>query len=293
VLVDGTAKCWGYNSSGQLGDGTTTNSNVPLTVSGISGAVLVNGGYRSTCVMLVDGTAKCWGLNGYGQVGDGTTTNPRTTPVLVSKGITAIGTATSNNGVGSTSLLIAKPPNTVTNTVMLAGITTRGSITITTPSGWTLLESHLVGAVGQSTYYRVATSADDSVTDYTWTMTSSKASGVIISYENVDPAAPVITSDGLATGASTTITGPTLTTSETVFQSVIFYGIASDDPITAPAGYGTVDEDASTGGSTTTRTRTMAVQKRYTTSGATGAITATLGTARDNVGQHVLLKTAP
>jgi alpha-tubulin suppressor-like RCC1 family protein len=84
VLADGTARCWGWNGSGELGDGTTTERHAPVDVSGISTATAIDAGsMMHTCGLLADHTARCWGLNDYGQLGDGTTTN-RLTPVAVS-----------------------------------------------------------------------------------------------------------------------------------------------------------------------------------------------------------------
>jgi alpha-tubulin suppressor-like RCC1 family protein len=82
VVGDGTARCWGANFSGQLGDGTTTSSSTPVTVKGLSNAVAVSTGAISACALLADGTARCWGHNEDGQLGDGTTTRSLT-PVTV------------------------------------------------------------------------------------------------------------------------------------------------------------------------------------------------------------------
>ena len=79
---DHTVWCWGDNSSGQLGDGSTTERHQPVRVAGLATANQIAARSSQTCALLVDGTVSCWGNNFYGELGDGTTTN-RSTPVRV------------------------------------------------------------------------------------------------------------------------------------------------------------------------------------------------------------------
>jgi alpha-tubulin suppressor-like RCC1 family protein len=79
------AYCWGGNTFGQLGNGTTTHSVVPVAVLGGLRFRHVNVGYDHTCGLTTDNLAYCWGLNMWGQIGDGTkgSDNWRTIPTAV------------------------------------------------------------------------------------------------------------------------------------------------------------------------------------------------------------------
>ena len=78
---DGTVWAWGPNGSGQLGNGTTTNSNVPVQVTapGFAGIVAIAASGSSSYAIDGAGRVWVWGANFAGQLGDGTTTD-RPTP---------------------------------------------------------------------------------------------------------------------------------------------------------------------------------------------------------------------
>ena len=99
-------KCWGRNSDGQVGDGTTTNRSTPVDVVDLtSGVVAVSAGDFHTCAVTTptDGL-KCWGSNSGiaeqgiagGQLGDGTTTD-RTTPLDVSSLTSGVAAVSAGN----------------------------------------------------------------------------------------------------------------------------------------------------------------------------------------------------
>jgi alpha-tubulin suppressor-like RCC1 family protein len=101
LLGDGSVRCWGANTRGQLGDGTSTDRSV-ITDPGVASAVQVTASRRTTCrfdrpyavdcepsgddhtcAVLADRSVRCWGRNDRGQIGDGTTMD-RPSPTVAS-----------------------------------------------------------------------------------------------------------------------------------------------------------------------------------------------------------------
>lgn len=92
ITTGKTVKCWGENSSGQLGNGTTTDSTVPAQVKDSTGnSVLadvtdISLGKSHACarVSAASGVSiQCWGSNAYGQIGNDSLLN-RALPTVVS-----------------------------------------------------------------------------------------------------------------------------------------------------------------------------------------------------------------
>jgi alpha-tubulin suppressor-like RCC1 family protein len=81
----GNILAWGQNDYGQLGDGSTTNSPVPVAVDLPAGtrATAIAAGYTQSLAVTSTGSVLAWGYNAHGELGDGTIGAPSATPVPV------------------------------------------------------------------------------------------------------------------------------------------------------------------------------------------------------------------
>ena len=70
-LRDGTMRCWGSASQGQIGDGENSGNAVTTPSIALAGASGIAAGYDHVCASISDGTVRCWGENNVGQLGDG------------------------------------------------------------------------------------------------------------------------------------------------------------------------------------------------------------------------------
>lgn len=151
VVRAGDGFAWGGNTSGQLGDGTTTSTATPIRMDLPKGnqVLQIAGGYRHGLALLSDGSVYAWGDNSHGDLGNDSTTESDTpvqvslpdgvVPVSVAAGVAASAVVTSdgdvyawgaNNagqlGIGSTTdahvpTLVHLPSGTVVTTVSLGG----------------------------------------------------------------------------------------------------------------------------------------------------------------------------
>ncbi|HSN50195.1 MAG TPA: hypothetical protein VLR52_03110, partial [Bacteroidales bacterium] len=69
VCDDNTVRAWGSNAFGQLGNGSTTDSNIPVSVSALTGIISVSCGDRHSLALKDDGTIWAWGDNSNGALG--------------------------------------------------------------------------------------------------------------------------------------------------------------------------------------------------------------------------------
>ena len=96
LCSDGTVMAWGLNSSGQLGDNSTTERDVPVAVNtalGVSAlfgktVVAVSAGLRHSLALCSDGAVAAWGHGYYGELGEGTVAQ-HSAPVAVDTGTTS------------------------------------------------------------------------------------------------------------------------------------------------------------------------------------------------------------
>jgi len=104
LLKDRTVKCWGFNSSGQLGDGTFAIRSAPVSVNGLTGVLALTAGDLHTCALTTSGV-KCWGDNSNGRLGIGGSSSPKPTAQNVDVGGSTVTALTA--GIAHTCALLA------------------------------------------------------------------------------------------------------------------------------------------------------------------------------------------
>lgn len=121
LTAGGQVYSWGRNPFGQLGNGTTTDSDAPGLVSIPAGTTIVAlGTSQNTALALTsDGQVLTWGYGSDGELGDGTTTEAQLTPqpASIPHGVSV---AQLSQGPGLTPLAIVGPPSSAASPAIYA-----------------------------------------------------------------------------------------------------------------------------------------------------------------------------
>jgi alpha-tubulin suppressor-like RCC1 family protein len=197
IKKDHTTWCWGSNTDGQLGIGSTTETRGSAQVKDLAeSAVEVVVGDSHACALKNDGTVWCWGSNNLCQLGDGTTTAPycggvncSTTP----RKVAALGTGTKHLAAGGSSTCALRKDGTLwcwgSNTQGQLGIGVAPAYGGPTPCGAPAAVTALgntVTAVALGNSHVCAAKKDHSV--YCWGLASSGqlGTGSVTASENCE-----------------------------------------------------------------------------------------------------------
>ena len=86
LTAAGVAWCWGNNTSGQAGQGTTGGYELtPVAVTGGLTFTTISAGSDFVCGLVASGAAYCWGDDAQGQLGNGVEQSSFNTPQLVAQ----------------------------------------------------------------------------------------------------------------------------------------------------------------------------------------------------------------
>ena len=144
ITSTGTLWTWGYNTHGELGDGTTVNKSSPVQVGSLTDWKQVAGGFNHTAAIKTDSTLWTWGYNSYGQLGDGT--------IVMKSSPVQVGSLTDWKKVASGSYHIAAIK---TDNTLWAWGSGRSGQTSNVIDGWQTIIDLSYGEVGRDTDWRV------------------------------------------------------------------------------------------------------------------------------------------
>ena len=208
------------------------------------------------------------------------------------------GVGTGSTATLSTQLTVNVPAGVQPNDLMIAQIAVRGGtgIAITPPSGWSLVRrDNSSTTTAQAVYSHLVPAAPSEPATYTWNFSGSNdAAGGIAAYFGASAAAPVDASNGQGNASSASITAPSIAVPGGDNQDRLLglFAIANSSAVTVPPGSTAHWSFHATGGGI----GVAASDLQLGSSGPTGNLIATAGTAANNAGALVALlpaQTAP
>ena len=246
--TDGTVWAWGHNAYGQLGNGSTADTNMPVQVSSLAGVTAIAGGMNNSLAVESNGTAWAWGRNDFGQLGNGTSSSGATaTPgqVLKLTGAAAVAAGDlhslaiqSQASVPATHLAVSAPTSATAGTAFSFTVTAldasnntatgyTGMVHFTSSDGLAVLPADYTFTAGDSGTHVFSATTLNTLGSQTITATDT-ANATITGISNA------ITVSGAATHFA--VTAPTSATAGTAFSFTVTALDASNNTATGYAG---------------------------------------------------------
>lgn len=215
--------------------------------------------------------------------------------------VTFQSTSTAENGTGTGTLAINTPPTATRGDVLVAVITVKGGTgtTITPPTNWTLRTTNdsttNIKSATYTAYYYPGQANAVGLGAQTFTFSvAGKAAGVISSYSGVDRVDVVDVSGSQSNASLTTMTAPSVTTTQPNTMLVAAYGSGTNTTFTAGSSMNLRAQATSSGGGGATTKVTTAIQDIVQAgTGATGTKTMTAASGAVNVGHLLALRAMP
>ncbi|MGI8683605.1 MAG: LamG-like jellyroll fold domain-containing protein [Acidimicrobiales bacterium] len=208
------------------------------------------------------------------------------------------GAMPANNGAGGTTLAIQVPTTKQVGDVLVAQVSVAGGTgtTVATPAGWTAVDpagnANANGTNLRQAVFRHVVAPGDPTTVIFTLSSAQKASGGMAAYGGVDTANPV-DAWAVATGTSTSVTAPSVTTTRADTRLAVLDGHKTDTALSRnPPAMAQLWNAASTDGTASTRTRSVGFDQAVPATGATGTRTATAAASVAWVGHTVALRPA-
>jgi alpha-tubulin suppressor-like RCC1 family protein len=215
----GGVLAWGNNVYGQLGNGTTTSSNIPVAVSLPSGTTVtaIAAGYNHSLALTSTGSVLAWGYNGVGQLGNGTTTGS-STPVAVS--LPSGTTVTAIAGGGNHSLAVTSSGQVLAWGYNISGQLGNGTTTSSsTPVAVSLPSGTTVTAIAGGSAHSLALTSSGQV--LAW---GNNIYGALGNGTNTDSSTPVAVSLPSGTTITAIAAGQTHSLATTSNGQVLAWG---------------------------------------------------------------------
>ena len=216
-------------------------------------------------------------------------------PEPVATGFRSVETAGGYLASGE-SLDLAVPVDVAAGDLLIAQVAYNAAGTISPPAGWNLIDvfTHPTEPIMQGLYWRAATSSEPAL--YSFGLVSGKSdtvAGAIAAYTGIDLVDPIDAVGGAATGASTAITAPSVTTSQPDTVVVGFFTVRDNGSLTAPSATTERWNAFSAGGvGAIGETVVVGADEVRTTVGSTGTRTATAAASDGGIGHLVALRPA-